>query len=38
MLLSAAPNVEPEDQLLHQLEGKVLTMPEFAPILISQDC
>ena len=31
-LLSAAPNVEPEDQLLHQLEGKVLTMPEFAPM------
>ena len=31
-LLSAAPNIEPEDQLLHQLEGKVLTIPEFAPL------
>ena len=31
-LLSAAPNIEPEDQLLNQLEGKVLTIPEFAPM------
>ena len=31
-LLSASPNIAPEDQLLHQLEGKVLTIPEFAPL------
>jgi len=32
-LLSAAPNVEPEDQLLHQLNNKVLTIPELAPLI-----
>ena len=31
-LLSAAPNIEPGDQLLHQLDRKVLTIPEFAPL------
>jgi len=36
-LLSASPNIEPEDQLLHQLDGKVLTIPELAPLVNNKD-
>ena len=36
-LLSASPNIEPEDQLLNQLNGKVLTIPELAPLVNNKD-
>ncbi len=36
-LISASPNIAPEDQLLNQLDGKVLTIPELAPLVNNKD-